>query len=50
VGPYESDIRAGRLSIESPVGKCLMGCFEGDEVTVLTPAGIRIYLVLAIQA
>jgi transcription elongation factor GreA len=50
VGPYESDIGNGRLSIESPLGSCLMGHFEGDEVTVYTPAGIRIYRILAIQS
>lgn len=49
VGPYESDVKSGRLSIESPVGRCLMGRYEGDEVTVYTPAGIRIYRILSIQ-
>lgn len=49
VGPYESDVNSGRLSIESPVGRCLMGRYEGDEVTVYTPSGIRIYRILSIQ-
>jgi transcription elongation factor GreA len=49
VGPYESDIRNGKLSIESPLGSCLMGRFEGEEVTVYTPTGIRIYRILAIE-
>ncbi len=49
VGPYESDIRNGRLSIESPLGNCLMGRREGEEVTVSTPAGIRLYRILAIE-
>ncbi|NSW84732.1 MAG: GreA/GreB family elongation factor [Syntrophobacteraceae bacterium] len=49
VGPYESDVSAGKLSVESPVGRCLMGRHEGDEVVVYTPAGIRIYRVLSIQ-
>ncbi|MGA7878968.1 MAG: transcription elongation factor GreA [Desulfoferrobacter sp.] len=49
VGPYESDVNSGRLSVESPVGRCLMGRSEGDEVTVYTPAGIRIYRILSIQ-
>jgi transcription elongation factor GreA len=49
VGPYESDVRNGRLSVESPLGNCLMGRFEGEEVTVYTPAGIRIYRILAID-
>lgn len=49
VGPFESDVRNGRLSIDSPVGSCLMGRNEGDEVTVVTPLGIRIYRILSIQ-
>ncbi len=48
VGPYESDISSGRLSIESPLGRCLIGRCEGEEVTVYTPAGIRFYRILAI--
>jgi transcription elongation factor GreA len=50
VGPYESDIQSGRLSIESPLGRSLLGRGEGEEVTVYTPAGIRIYRILAIDA
>jgi len=50
VGPYESDVDKGKLSIESPVGSCLMEHYEGDEVTVSTPSGIRIYRILSIEA
>lgn len=49
VGPYESDVRNGRLSIESPLGRCLLGSGEEEEVTVYTPAGIRRYRILAID-
>lgn len=49
VGPYESDVGKGRLSIDSPVGRSLMGSLEGEEVTVYTPSGIRIFRILAIQ-
>jgi transcription elongation factor GreA len=49
VGPYESDIQNGKLSIESPLGISLMGRFEGEEITLETPAGIRIYLILSIK-
>lgn len=49
VGPYESDVNKGRLSIESPVGRSLMGRYEGDEVTVYTPSGIRVYRILSIR-
>jgi len=46
VGPFESDVSAGRLSVDSPVGQVLMGCRKGDRVTVLAPGGIRTYLIL----
>ncbi len=49
VGPYESDVGNGKLSVNSPVGSNLMGHGEGDEVTVYTPAGIRIYRIVSIQ-
>lgn len=49
VGPYESDISDGKLSIESPVGRCLMGSREGDEVSAFTPSGIRVYRILSIE-
>jgi transcription elongation factor GreA len=50
VGPYESDVKNGKLSIESPLGRCLLGHGEGEEVTVFTPAGIRLYGILAIDS
>ncbi len=49
VGPYESDVSQGKLSVSSPVGRCLMGCREGEEVTVYAPSGIRNYRVLSID-
>ena len=50
VGPYESDVKNGKLSIESPLGRSLLGRGEGEEVTVYTPAGIRLYRILAIDS
>lgn len=41
VGPAEVDLAAGRISMESPVGKAVMGHKVGDEVGVSTPAGQR---------
>jgi len=49
VGPWESDVSGGKLSVESPVGKCMMGRREGDEIAVDTPAGVRVYRILSIQ-
>lgn len=49
VGPWESDVSSGMLSIDSPVGRGLMGHREGDEVFVQTPSGPRSYRILSIE-
>jgi len=49
VGPWESDVSGGKLSVDSPVGKGVMGHREGDEVLVYTPSGTRSYRVLSIE-
>ncbi len=49
VGPWESDITDGRLSVDSPVGQAVMGRREGDEVIVKAPSGIRAYSILSIE-
>ena len=43
VGPDESDISAGRISVTSPLGKAILGKKPGDELTVQTPGGKRSY-------
>jgi transcription elongation factor GreA len=45
VGATEANLRAGRLSAESPVARALMGARLGDEVAVDTPSGPRRYRV-----
>jgi transcription elongation factor GreA len=41
VGPAEVDVAAGRISLESPMGKALLGHKVGDEVEVQSPGGPR---------
>lgn len=41
VGPAEVDVASGRISMESPVGKALIGHKVGESVAVQTPAGSR---------
>jgi transcription elongation factor GreA len=41
VGPTEADLRAGKLSAESPVAQALMGSRPGAVVEVSTPSGAR---------
>ena len=43
VGQDESDIRAGRLSISSPLARALIGKKVGDSVDVTTPSGSKSY-------
>ncbi|MDA8307639.1 MAG: GreA/GreB family elongation factor [Deltaproteobacteria bacterium] len=49
VGPWESDVSDGRLSVDSPVGRGLMGHGEGEEILVYTPSGDRSYRILSIE-
>jgi transcription elongation factor GreA len=48
VGPDESDIKSGKISITSPLGKALIGKEVDDEITVQTPGGIKKYTILKI--
>jgi transcription elongation factor GreA len=43
VGPDESDIKEGKISITSPVARALVGREVGDEVRVKAPGGVRNY-------
>ena len=49
VGPDEFDIKQGLLSIESPMGRVLLGKEAGDEVTVQRPAGPAVYEITGIS-
>jgi transcription elongation factor GreA len=43
VGPDESDIERGRISISSPLGRAIIGKKPGDELTLEAPGGKRVY-------
>ena len=49
VGPDESNIEKGRISIQSPLGLAIIGREVGDEVSVQAPAGKRTYELVEIQ-
>jgi transcription elongation factor GreA len=49
VGSEESDIRAGLLSITSPLARALIGKISGDAVEVHTPNGQRGYEVVSVE-
>ena len=49
VGTLEADLSQGRISVNSPIGKSLLGKNSGDEIEVATPGGKRIYEILGIS-
>jgi len=49
VGPDEADVKKGKISINSPVGKSLIGKSLGDAVTIKAPAKIVEYEILEIR-
>ncbi|MEW5746268.1 MAG: transcription elongation factor GreB [Nitrospirota bacterium] len=49
VGPDETDFKKGLISIDSPVGKALIGRCEGDEVVVQRPKGRAVFTVVEIR-
>ncbi len=49
VGSSEANSLQGKISNESPVGKALIGCTVGDEITVETQAGEAGYRVLSVE-
>jgi len=49
VGQDESDLKNGRISVISPVGKALIGHKVGDEVTINTPSRTVSYEILKIS-
>jgi transcription elongation factor GreB len=49
VGPDESDLDRGYISLDSPVARALLGKREGDEVTVKVPKGDVVYTVVGVE-
>jgi transcription elongation factor GreA len=49
VGPPEADPTKGLISLESPVGKALLGRTKGDKVKVSTPGGTSTVTVISVR-
>ncbi len=49
VGEDEADIRAGRISVTSPIARAVVGKSEGDVVDVSAPGGVRSYEIVAVR-
>ena len=49
VGEDEADIKAGKISVNSPIARALIGKFAGDIAQVQAPGGLREYEVLDVR-
>ena len=48
-GALESNARAGRISLSSPIARALIGKSKGDTVEVAAPGGARSYEVVKVE-
>ena len=49
VGEDEADIKAGRISVGSPIARALIGKQAGDAVDVQTPGGVKHYEIVDVR-
>jgi transcription elongation factor GreA len=49
VGEAEADIKRGKVSITSPIGRALIGKHAGDTAEVQAPGGVRSYEILDVK-
>ncbi len=49
VGDQEADVKAGRISISSPIARALIGKTVGDSIEVNAPGGARGYEILKVE-
>ena len=49
VGDDEADIKASKISVNSPIARALIGKSEGDTADVQAPGGVRSYEVLGVR-
>ena len=48
VGDDEADIKHGKISVNSPIARALIGKSEGDVADVKAPGGVRSYEIVAV--
>ena len=49
VGEDEADIKSGRISVNSPIARALIGKLQGDVAVVKTPAGERQFEIVEVH-
>lgn len=49
VGEDEADVKAGKISVSSPIARALIGKYAGDIAEVRAPGGVREYEIVDVQ-
>ena len=49
VGDHEADVRAGKISLSSPLSRAMISKSVGDVVEVMTPGGPKSYEILKVE-
>lgn len=49
VGEHEADVKAGKISIASPIARAMISKEQGDVVEVNTPGGVKAYEILKVE-
>jgi transcription elongation factor GreA len=49
VGEDEADLKAGKISVSSPIARALIGKYAGDVAEVQAPGGVREYEILEVR-
>ena len=49
VGDDEADLKAGKISISSPIARALIGKYSGDVAEVQAPGGIREFEIIEVR-
>jgi transcription elongation factor GreA len=49
VGEDEADIKAGKISVSSPIARALIGKESGETVEVQTPGGVKRYEIVDVR-
>ena len=49
VGPDEFDLKTGKLSMDSPLARALLGKARNDEIEVRTPSGVQHYSITGVD-
>lgn len=49
VGDHEANVKAGKISLSSPLSRAMIGKEVGDVVEVVTPGGVKAYEILKVE-